>query len=119
MPAGAAAHLPAQAAPQVRHGGGAGRLGALTSASASPHCGCLQEEEEAIPMKKEKTHFSVRLTELKATDKVKLIKEVKNFVPGINLVQVRTGLSQPEAVSAHRAAQVPARWGSVCPSQQS
>lgn len=70
-------------------------------------------------MKKEKTHFSVRLTELKATDKVKLIKEVKNFVPGINLVQVRTGLSQPEAVSAQRAAQVPARWGSVCPSQQS
>ncbi|OXB81087.1 UNVERIFIED_CONTAM: hypothetical protein H355_005017 [Colinus virginianus] len=61
MPAGAAVPVPAQPAPQ--------------------------EEEEAVPIKKEKTHFSVRLTELKATEKVKLIKEVKNFVPGINLVQ--------------------------------
>lgn len=42
-----------------------------------------------MPLKKEKTHFTVRLTEMKATDKVKLIKEVKNFVPGVNLVQVR------------------------------
>lgn len=42
-----------------------------------------------VPLKKEKTHFTVRLTEMKATDKVKLIKEVKNFVPGVNLVQVR------------------------------
>lgn len=112
MPAGAAAHLPAQAAPQVRRGDGGGWE---LSASPSPHRGCLQEEEEAVPMKKEKTHFSVRLTELKATDKVKLIKEVKNFVPGINLVQVRTGLPQPKAVSALRAARVPPRWGSVCP----
>ncbi|OXB61101.1 hypothetical protein ASZ78_013664 [Callipepla squamata] len=62
MPAGAAVPVPAQPAPQ-------------------------EEEEEAVPIKKEKTHFSVRLTELKATEKVKLIKEVKNFVPGINLVQ--------------------------------
>lgn len=42
-----------------------------------------------VPLKKEKTHFTVRLTEMKTTDKVKLIKEVKNFVPGVNLVQVR------------------------------
>ncbi|XP_001232214.3 39S ribosomal protein L12, mitochondrial [Gallus gallus] len=76
MPAGAAAHLPAQAAPQ--------------------------EEEEAIPMKKEKTHFSVRLTELKATDKVKLIKEVKNFVPGINLVQAKKLVeSLPQEIKAN------------------
>ncbi|NXX72075.1 RM12 protein, partial [Spizella passerina] len=62
MPAAAAASLlPAQAAPQ----------------------------EEVVPLKKEKTHFTVRLTEFKAADKVKLIKEVKNFVPGVNLVQVR------------------------------
>lgn len=47
----------------------------------------MQEEEE-LPLKKEKTHFTVRLTELKPADKVKLIKEVKNFVPGVNLVQV-------------------------------
>ncbi|NWQ82187.1 DIC protein, partial [Columbina picui] len=46
------------------------------------------QEEEELPLKKEKTHFTVRLTELKPADKVKLIKEVKNFVPGVNLVQV-------------------------------
>lgn len=39
-------------------------------------------------MKKEKTHFTVKLTELKAEDKVKLIKEVKNCIQGLNLVQV-------------------------------
>ncbi|XP_072208299.1 large ribosomal subunit protein bL12m [Excalfactoria chinensis] len=76
MPAGAAAHLPAQAAPQ--------------------------EEEEAVPMKKEKTLFTVRLTELKAADKVKLIKEVKNFVPGINLVQAKKLVeSLPQEIKAN------------------
>ncbi|XP_010719739.2 39S ribosomal protein L12, mitochondrial, partial [Meleagris gallopavo] len=77
-------------------------VGALVSASPSPHRGCLQEEEEAVPMKKEKTHFSVRLTELKATDKVKLIKEVKNFVPGINLVQAKKLVeSLPQEIKAN------------------
>lgn len=41
------------------------------------------------PVKKEKTHFTVKLTELKAAEKVKLIKEVKNCIQGLNLVQVR------------------------------
>lgn len=63
---------------------------------SSPSSGCLQEEED-IPLKKEKTHFTVRLTEMKASDKVKLIKEVKNFVPGVNLVQVRRELPQGPA----------------------
>lgn len=39
-------------------------------------------------MKKEKTHFTVKLTEIKAAEKVKLIKEVKNCIQGLNLVQV-------------------------------
>lgn len=39
-------------------------------------------------MKKEQTHFIVKLTELKAAEKVKLIKEVKNCMQGLNLVQV-------------------------------
>lgn len=47
-------------------------------------------EEEEAPVKKEKTHFIVKLTELKAADKVKLIKEVKNCMQGLNLVQVRS-----------------------------
>lgn len=42
-----------------------------------------------MPVKKEKTHFTVKLTELKAAEKVKLIKEVKNCIQGLNLVQVR------------------------------
>ncbi|XP_018610194.2 39S ribosomal protein L12, mitochondrial-like [Scleropages formosus] len=45
-------------------------------------------EEEAVPVK-EKTHFTVKLTEVKATEKVKLIKEVKNCIQGINLVQAK------------------------------
>lgn len=47
-----------------------------------------QVVEEDIPKQKEQTHFTVRLTEAKPVDKVKLIKEIKNFVQGINLVQV-------------------------------
>ncbi|XP_046894130.1 39S ribosomal protein L12, mitochondrial [Hypomesus transpacificus] len=46
-------------------------------------------EEEAAPIKKEKTHFTVKLTELKAAEKVKLIKEVKNSMQGLNLVQAK------------------------------
>lgn len=49
-------------------------------------------EEEEAPAKKEKTHFTVKLTELKAADKVKLIKEVKNCIQGLNLVQVRVSI---------------------------
>lgn len=45
-------------------------------------------EEEDIPKKPEKLHFTVKLTEMKAADKVKLIKEVKNCIQGLNLVQV-------------------------------
>ncbi|NXD41735.1 DIC protein, partial [Copsychus sechellarum] len=76
MPAAAASQLPAQAAPQ--------------------------EEEEVVPLKKEKTHFTVRLTEMKATDKVKLIKEVKNFVPGVNLVQAKKLVeSLPQEIKAN------------------
>ncbi|KAL0993556.1 hypothetical protein UPYG_G00109680 [Umbra pygmaea] len=46
-------------------------------------------EEDLAPVKKEKTHFTVKLTELKAPEKVKLIKEVKNCIQGLNLVQAK------------------------------
>ncbi|NWH82504.1 DIC protein, partial [Piaya cayana] len=75
MPAAAASLLPSQAAPQ---------------------------EEEEVPPKKEKTHFTVRLTDLKPADKVKLIKEVKNFVPGVNLVQAKKLVeSLPQEIKAN------------------
>ncbi|NWR67774.1 DIC protein, partial [Bucorvus abyssinicus] len=62
----------------------------------------VPQEEEDIPLKKEKTHFTVRLTEMKASDKVKLIKEVKNFVAGVNLVQAKKLVeSLPQEIKAN------------------
>ncbi|XP_068007433.1 large ribosomal subunit protein bL12m [Melanerpes formicivorus] len=75
MPAAAASLMPSQPAPQ---------------------------DEEDLPLKKEKTHFTVRLTDLKPADKVKLIKEVKNFVPGVNLVQAKKLVeSLPQEIKAN------------------
>ncbi|XP_065708364.1 large ribosomal subunit protein bL12m [Patagioenas fasciata] len=71
------------------------------AASVQPSPAAPQEEEE-LPLKKEKTHFTVRLTELKPADKVKLIKEVKNFVPGVNLVQAKKLVeSLPQEIKAN------------------
>uniref|UniRef100_A0A3Q3WQN5 Large ribosomal subunit protein bL12m n=1 Tax=Mola mola TaxID=94237 RepID=A0A3Q3WQN5_MOLML len=65
------------------------------AASAAP-------EEEAAPAKKEKTHFTVKLTELKAAEKVKLIKEVKNCIQGLNLVQAKKLVeSLPQEIRAN------------------
>ncbi|XP_045425663.1 39S ribosomal protein L12, mitochondrial [Lemur catta] len=54
------------------------------SAAAAP-----EVAEEDVPKQKERTHFTVRLTEAKPVDKVKLIKEIKSHVQGINLVQAK------------------------------
>lgn len=62
-------------------------MGAM-AASAAP-AAAAAEEEVAAPAKKEKTHFTVKLTALNAADKVKLIKEVKNSMQGLNLVQAK------------------------------
>ncbi|KAG5854142.1 39S ribosomal protein L12, mitochondrial [Anguilla rostrata] len=80
-------------------------MGAMATAAA-PAVQAVEEEE--VPVKKEQTHFTVKLTELKAADKVKLIKEVKNCIQGLNLVQakklveslpqqIRTNVSKDEA----------------------
>ncbi|XP_061567442.1 39S ribosomal protein L12, mitochondrial [Cololabis saira] len=59
-------------------------------------------EEEEAPVKKEKTHFTVKLTELKAAEKVKLIKEVKNCIQGLNLVQSKKLVeSLPQEIRAN------------------
>ncbi|XP_075025357.1 large ribosomal subunit protein bL12m isoform X1 [Calonectris borealis] len=74
---------------------------AAAAASLLPSQAPPQEEEE-VPLKKEKMHFTVRLTELKPADKVKLIKEVKNFVPGVNLVQAKKLVeSLPQEIKAN------------------
>ncbi|XP_017280825.1 39S ribosomal protein L12, mitochondrial [Kryptolebias marmoratus] len=71
--------------------------GAVSAAQAT-------EEEEEAPVKKEKTHFVVKLIELKAEDKVKLIKEVKNCIHGLNLVQAKKLVeSLPQEIRANAA----------------
>ncbi|XP_026074642.1 39S ribosomal protein L12, mitochondrial-like [Carassius auratus] len=62
-------------------------MGSMAAIAASPAAEAV--DEEAAPAKKEKTHFTVKLTEFKAADKVKLIKEVKNCMEGMNLVQAK------------------------------
>ncbi|NXF24396.1 DIC protein, partial [Rhodinocichla rosea] len=79
-----------------------GVMPAAAAASLLPAQAAPQEEEEVVPLKKEKTHFTVRLTEFKTADKVKLIKEVKNFVPGVNLVQAKKLVeSLPQEIKAN------------------
>ncbi|KAL4659216.1 39S ribosomal protein L12, mitochondrial [Arapaima gigas] len=60
-------------------------MGAVTL-SAAPVA--QPAEEEAAPVK-EKTHVTVKLTAVKPTEKVKVIKEVKNCIQGINLIQAK------------------------------
>ncbi|KAM8946454.1 large ribosomal subunit protein bL12m isoform 1-T1 [Pelodytes ibericus] len=61
-------------------------------------------EEEEAPVKKEKSHFTVKLTEVNAVDKVKLIKEVKNCMQGLNLVQAKKLVeSLPQEIKANVA----------------
>nr|XP_033500092.1 39S ribosomal protein L12, mitochondrial [Epinephelus lanceolatus] len=73
-------------------------MGAMASAVPAAAAG----EEEEAPVKKEKTQFTVKLTELKAADKVKLIKEVKNCIQGLNLVQAKKLVeSLPQEIRAN------------------
>ncbi|XP_078509966.1 large ribosomal subunit protein bL12m [Lissotriton helveticus] len=59
-------------------------------------------EEEDTPVKTEKTQFTVKLTEFSAADKVKLIKEVKNCMQGLNLVQAKKLVeSLPQEIKAN------------------
>ncbi|XP_012384082.1 large ribosomal subunit protein bL12m isoform X3 [Dasypus novemcinctus] len=76
--------------------------GSVVPAAAAPEAA----EEEEMPKQKEQTHFTVRLVEAKPVDKVKLIKEIKNYVAGINLVQVQAKKlveSLPQEIKANVA----------------
>ncbi|XP_029015894.1 39S ribosomal protein L12, mitochondrial [Betta splendens] len=75
-------------------------MGAM-AASAAPVAQAVEEEED-VPVKKEQTHFTVKLTEVKAAEKVKLIKEVKNCIQGLNLVQAKKLVeSLPQEIRAN------------------
>ncbi|XP_016019355.1 39S ribosomal protein L12, mitochondrial [Rousettus aegyptiacus] len=71
---------------------------------AAPAVEVPEAVEEDVPKRKEQTHFTVRLTEAKPVDKVKLIKEIKNYVQGINLVQAKKLVeSLPQEIKANVA----------------
>ncbi|KAM6163110.1 large ribosomal subunit protein bL12m [Rhynchocyon petersi] len=72
--------------------------------AAAPTTVAPEEVDEDIPKQKEQTHFTVRLTEAKPVDKVKLIKEIKNYIQGINLVQAKKLVeSLPQEIKANVA----------------
>jgi ribosomal protein L7/L12 len=48
----------------------------------------FSQSEAAEEEKEEQTEFTVKLTAFDAGGKVKLIKEIKNIIEGMNLVQV-------------------------------
>ncbi|XP_072298282.1 large ribosomal subunit protein bL12m [Eucyclogobius newberryi] len=74
-------------------------MGAMAGAAAPAAQGA---DDDEAPAKKEKTHFTVKLTELKAAEKVKLIKEVKNCIQGLNLVQAKKLVeSLPQEIRAN------------------
>ncbi|XP_029454954.1 39S ribosomal protein L12, mitochondrial [Rhinatrema bivittatum] len=77
-------------------------MGAVMSGpGAQPAAQHVLEEDDA-PTKKEKSLFTVKLTELNAADKVKLIKEVKNYMQGLNLVQAKKLVeSLPQEIRAN------------------
>uniref|UniRef100_A0A8C2GRB9 Large ribosomal subunit protein bL12m n=1 Tax=Cyprinus carpio TaxID=7962 RepID=A0A8C2GRB9_CYPCA len=75
-------------------------MGSMAAMAAAPAAEAV--DEETAPAKKEKTHFTVKLTEFKAADKVKLIKEVKNCMEGLNLVQAKKLVeSLPQEIRAN------------------
>lgn len=58
-------------------------MGAMSTAAAP------SQEVEAEEGKEEPTEFTIKLIKFDAANKVKLIKEIKNMVPGLNLVQAK------------------------------
>nr|CAG4646769.1 EOG090X0O3H [Macrothrix elegans] len=48
-----------------------------------------KEEEEEAPKAKAQTSFTVKLTKFDESKKIALIKEIKNIVDGMNLVQAK------------------------------
>ncbi|KAK0047072.1 39S ribosomal protein L12 mitochondrial [Biomphalaria pfeifferi] len=59
------------------------------------------EEEEDVAPKREKVNFTVKLMKFDAGKKVQLIKEIKNLIEGLNLVQAKKFVeSIPQIVKA-------------------
>lgn len=60
-------------------------VGGAAAAPAGGAAAAPVEEEKVA----EKTEFNVKLEKFDAAAKAKLIREIKNIIPGINLVEVK------------------------------
>ncbi|XP_046663314.1 54S ribosomal protein L12, mitochondrial [Homalodisca vitripennis] len=60
--------------------------------------GQVQEDEEEAAPKAVKTDFTVKLMKFDEKQKVPLIKEVKNLIEGMNLVQAKKFVESAPAV---------------------
>ena len=49
---------------------------------------CFCSQDEVSPKKEEQSEFTVRLVKYEESSKIKLIKEIKVLMDGMNLVQV-------------------------------
>ncbi|KAH9494872.1 Ribosomal protein [Bulinus truncatus] len=73
---------------------------AMASAPSAVAQKASEDEEEAAP-KREKVNFTVKLIKFDAGKKVQLIKEIKNVIEGLNLVQAKKFVeSIPQIVKA-------------------
>ncbi|KAL9957143.1 hypothetical protein ACROYT_G038745 [Oculina patagonica] len=61
----------------------------MSMMGAMPMAAAPAKEAEAEAERAAPTEFTVKLTQFDAASKVKLIKEIKNLVPGLNLVQAK------------------------------
>ncbi|CAL1543244.1 unnamed protein product [Lymnaea stagnalis] len=73
----------------------------IMSMGAMQAVGQKAPEEEEVAPKREKMSFTVKLTKFDAGKKVQLIKEIKNLVEGLNLVQAKKFVEAvPQVVKA-------------------
>ncbi|XP_075724902.1 mitochondrial ribosomal protein L12 [Rhipicephalus microplus] len=69
--------------------------------AAAPAAAAPQEEDEGDKVAKVQTSFTVKLVKFEDSKKIQLIKEIKNLMEGINLVQAKKFVeSAPQIVKA-------------------
>ena len=73
----------------------------------------MEEEEEAAQPQGKQT-FTVKLTGFTAEKKVALIKEIKNIIPGSNLVQVMNYIYKHNYDTFYHVCKVQKFLGLVC-----
>ena len=72
----------------------------MPSGGAAAAAPAAAAEAPAEEKPKEKTIFTVKLEKIDATQKAKVIREVKAIMPNMNLVEVSVGIGQVSACAA-------------------